>query len=66
MCSICRENIDAPAVFRKKMWGRFEVLIIRKIPSLMLIFSFYFATCSQALRITLYQREKRYLFKEKH
>ena len=31
----------------------------------MLIFSFYIAICSQALRIVLYQREKIYLLKEK-
>ena len=46
--------------------GRFGVLVIRKIPSLMLIFSFYIAICSQEIRIILYQREKRYLLKEKH
>ena len=55
------ENIDAHAFFRKKV-----VLMIRKIPSLMIIFSFYIAICSQALRIILYQREKIYLLKEKH
>ena len=32
----------------------------------MLIFSFYIAIYSQALRMILYQREKRYLLKEKH
>ena len=36
------------------------------MPSLMLIFSFYIAICSQGLRIILYQPEKRYLLKEKH
>ena len=32
----------------------------------MLIFSSSMAICSHALKIILYQREKRYLIKEKH
>ena len=37
----------------------FEVLIIRKITSLILIFSFYIAICSQTLRIILHQHKKK-------
>ena len=44
----------------------FEVLIIKKITSLMLIFSFYIAICSQTLRIILHQHKKRHLLKVKH
>ena len=57
------------AFFRKKkqtICSPFEVLITIKTPSLMLIFSSYIAICSQALKIILYQREKRYLLKKKH
>ena len=32
----------------------------------MLIFDSYIAICSGALKIILYQREKRYLLKQKH
>ena len=32
----------------------------------MLIFGSYIAICSEVLKIIIYQREKRYLLKEKH
>ena len=67
MCFIYLKNIDAHAFLSKKkaIQSRFEVLIIIKIPSLMLIFHSYIAICSQAIRIIRYQHEKRYLIKKK-
>ena len=50
------KNIDAGTFFNKKI----------SYMRLMLIFSSYIAICSHALKIILYQREKRYLIKEKH
>ena len=56
MCFTYLKNIDAGAFCRKKIGYMRSKLI----------FSSYIAICSQALKIILNKREKRYLLKEKH